>query len=291
MSMPRSDTHNPDAQEVFSNLHPPNAAVDPAFGSLPHKAAVFEIQCYEILKRAKDIRDFKDKIGFFVRVFGFYDYSYIRLLARSSETQLITTEPQMTAFWLGEALWEHDYLTQYAAANTKPIFQSTIDEYVNRAPFETIDIQKNKLLQGSVKGFGYLDYYNIPLRAGNGNGNVLLSITSRHMPAAEFRRRVGRSCFGLHILARAIDHVGTSKFADHLLDPSESSRVVLRPRAIDLLNTLAWDNLTLNDSAEKLCMSIEMANKHIRAIKEAFQVRTITAALYRAIKLGIVDLE
>lgn len=287
----RKDVYVENAQQVIAGFRAPNDSVDPAFGDLPHSAAVFEICCYAELERSKDILDFKNKIRMMVNRFGFSDFSYIRMLARASETQLVSTEQEMTAFWLGEALWEHDYMTQYATVNTKPIFQSTINTYVNRAPFETIEIRKNKQLQENVRRYNYLDYYNIPLRAGNGSGNVLLSITSKNMPVLEFQRCVARSCFGLHILARAIDHVGTSRFPSHLLDPTESSRAVLRPRAIDLLNTLAWDNLTLQDSADKLCMSIVTANKHIRAIKQAFQVNTLTSAVYRAIKAGIVDLE
>jgi hypothetical protein len=277
--------------QIISAIRPEDTSIDPAFGELPLRAAVYELKIHQDLKSTKSIIEFDKKIRQYIQACGLADYSYIRCASKDTETQLITTARDMTKVWMDEGLWQYDYMTMYASSNTNPIFQSTIDSFVNKAPFETVDIQKNRLLQENVKAYRYYEYYNIPLKAGNGNGNVLLSVTARDMEPRAFRQRICASRFTLRILARSIDHVGTQLYPEYLLDSTEPKNLGLKPRAIELLNCLAWDNLSLAEAAEKLCMSMPNANRLVAAVKKAVGATTLPHAMYRAIKSGIVDLE
>jgi len=93
----------------------------------------------------------------------------------------------------------------------------------------------------------------------------------------------------LHILAQAIDYVGTRKFPDFFLCEHECQKIVITPKPLVLLNMLAQEDLTLLQTADKLSISIHTADKHISAVKKALGASTIHGAIYKAIKVGLID--
>jgi DNA-binding CsgD family transcriptional regulator len=225
----------------------------------------------------------------YLQDFGFSDYSFIQMERREEpETHMYTTPKEFSDIYLSEGIYEHDQLLSYAAVNTEPIFQSTIDAYLRSAPVKTQTILKNERIQRYVKGKGFLDYYNVPLPAATGQGNVLLSLTAQHVQSDELIRRAVDNQQLLHILCKAVDYVGTVKFPHYFLD-SGSSDVKIFPKPLRLLILLAKEDLTLNDAAARLGITRSTANAHVAAIKNAFGTRTLWGSVFKAMQLGLIN--
>lgn len=255
-------------------------------------ASMWEIEVHVELAKAKDLREFIQKITKIVRSFGFSDFSFVRMQQmRQPELSLWTTPAEIPQYYADEEIWQHDFMLQYAVENTRPIYQSVIDTYIDTAPFETITIKKNKQIQAFVKEIGFLDYYNIPIRSANRNGNVLLSVTTRFMDSLRFRCQVQKVKDKLESLCRAIDAVGISRFPESFLNSSESATLFMGAKPLLLLRLIGNEDLTLTQAAEKMNISLKTANKHIANAREALGARTTQGAVAKAWKLGLLGRE
>ena len=62
-----------------------------------------------------------------------------------------------------------------------------------------------------------------------------------------------------------------------------------RAKALRLLAVVAEDDLSLDEAADKLCISIYTANQHIAAARRVFGVATTTGAIYAAMQQGLIE--
>lgn len=256
-----------------------------------YSSTTFEIRCHQELSKARDLPELKDKILSFVTRLGFTDFSFGRMASKnpSAGMVLMTTPNIITDHYRHSDVWQHDLMLQHARACQEPIFQSTIDDYVANAPLKTESILSNRETRALVRGHGFYDYYATPLKSTNGNGNVLLATTAKNMSCVRFKELAEINKEAFAILGRAIDYVGIKKFPNFFLDESESKQILITPRPLLLLNTMAKGNLTLNDAAQKLGMSLSTANKHIAAARAAFGANTNASAVYRAMQEGFIE--
>lgn len=267
----------------------PRASDEDRQARAEYEASLFELRVYRDLSGSRDIPALRKKVSTCLQGFGFGDYSFIQMDRREEpETHMYTTPKEFCDIYLGEGIYEHDQLLGYAAVNTEPIFQSTIDAYLRTAPVKTQTILKNERIQAYVKSKGFLDYYNVPLPAATGRSNVLLSVTAQHVDSAEMIRRATDNRHLLHILCKAVDYVGTVKFPSFFLD-SGSTEVKIFPKPLRLLVLLAREDLTLNDAAARLGITRSTANAHVAAIKNAFGTRTLWGSVFKAMQLGLID--
>jgi DNA-binding NarL/FixJ family response regulator len=109
------------------------------------------------------------------------------------------------------------------------------------------------------------------------------------MKSSHFQRQIAKHEQDLNQLAQAIDYVGTRKFPESFLNSKENSQITVTPKPLQLLNTLAKDNITLKNAASQLSISLDTANKHIANIKRALGANTQAAAVYRAIKEELIE--
>jgi DNA-binding CsgD family transcriptional regulator len=92
------------------------------------------------------------------------------------------------------------------------------------------------------------------------------------------------------MLARTIDTVGSARFDLHA-NVQPRNHVVVHDKPLQLLNVLANKNLSLNDAARELNISISTANQHIAAAKRALGANTTAAAIVAAVKLGLITID
>jgi hypothetical protein len=254
-----------------------------------YEASLLELRVYRELSGSRDVPALKRKVHAYLQSFGFSDYSFLQMERREEpETHLFTTPKEFTDIYLNEGIYEHDQLLGYAAVNTEPIFQSTIDAYLRSAPVKTQTILKNERIQRYVKDWGFLDYYNVPLPAATGHGNVLLSLTSQYVSSDELIRRAVANRHLLHIICKVVDYVGTVKFPSFFLD-SGNTEIKIFPKPLCLLDLLATEDLTLNDAATRLGITRSTANAHVAAIKNAFGTRTLWGSVFKAMQLGLIN--
>lgn len=65
----------------------------------------------------------------------------------------------------------------------------------------------------------------------------------------------------------------------------------LTARSLQLLELLATGNVTLNEAAEQLHISVSTANQHIARAKRALRARTTTAAVVEAARRNLICID
>lgn len=238
--------------------------------------SAFQIKFYKALSICRDFDEFTGRIEKILQDIGFEEYALSRLAVGGKITSPIQTMPEeMTSLYIQQGLYEHDLITKYAMNDNGPIFHSEIENHINEACYVTDEIRHNREIFKLFKSFSYNDFYFIPLGAHNGKWRILLSVATKDDNIADFKRHVENCKGALFLLAEAIEYIGVRKSFKIFLDEGRSHGIKITPKQLILLNTLAREDLNLPKIADKLCISIHTANKHIAAARQALEVSTI----------------
>jgi hypothetical protein len=255
-----------------------------------HSSAIaWELYCRRELAKSYDIPNLMEKILELVNRMGFSDFSFTRMNATSPDQALVTTPRTMSEPWLHRDVWMNDLMLQYGRENSRPIFQTQVDNWVERFPFKARVAEVNKEIRERVRTFGFHEYYCIPFPAANGNGNILFAVTSKDIDVPKFHHRVGLYQAALRVLAQAIDRVATRRFAEFFLGANETKEIKVLPRPLDVLNTMVKFNLSLAETARELGIKESTAKLHMRQLRDALNVHNNTAAAYVAAKEGLLS--
>ncbi|RMB08777.1 helix-turn-helix transcriptional regulator [Eilatimonas milleporae] len=250
---------------------------------------VAEFQIYRSLNSSRDFAEFNKLIGQYLRSFGFDEHAFGRVHTEGKiNTPSRTTSTEMREIYYEEGLFEHSLIDQFVRNNSKPIFQSEIENNFNTISFSTDFTKTNVRVFELFKQFGYNDFYIMPGKASNGHGNIVLSVTHRDMERPEFRKKVEQAKHGLHSLLAAIDYVGTKKFPNFFLSEEESPDIIISPRPLEILTLMAQEDMSLQETADHLGRSVHTLNQQVAAARRAFGVDTTIGAVYQAIREGLI---
>jgi len=259
--------------------------------SIPPSSEV-EFGYYADLSEARTVEEFEEKIGRSIRELGFDEFSYFRATGGSGDPQrLVTISQDMIKNYYSEQFYLHDLILPYATTNTQPIFQSTFHSYIDKAPFDIEITRRMKAIYSLNKAYGYYDYYNCLSKATNGNGNVMLSVTSRGYTPIKLKELVAGCESTLKILCEAIDFVASRKFSEVLVGSSakDTANIAINPRPLRALETLANNDFNIAQVAEHLSISSVTANKHLETARRAFGAKTNYFAIKQAVLNGLID--
>ncbi len=117
---------------------------------------------------------------------------------------------------------------------------------------------------------------------------ALFIIFARGSDKAEFREKIKHYEVVIPFLAEAIAYFGFNFFSDYFLNKNVVAELSLTPKPLKLLSILAKDGLTLKESAQKLCISVDTANKHVAAAKQSLGASTPANAIYLAATHGLL---
>jgi DNA-binding CsgD family transcriptional regulator len=251
-----------------------------------------EFGYYAELSEAKDVNEFEQKIDASIKALGFDEFSYYRTAGVGQDPQkLINISSSMVSDYYTERLYEQDLILTYANKNTNPIFQTILYDYASLSPVDTEMSRAMKALCKLNNSYGYYDFYNSFAPARNGNGNVMLSVTNRGCNPIILRNLVAECKSTLQVLCEAIDFVASRKFASILLSTSaeDTANIVINPRPLKVLDTLANNDFNIAQVAEYLCISTVTANKHLEAARRAFGAKTNYYAIKQAVLNGLID--
>ena len=101
----------------------------------------------------------------------------------------------------------------------------------------------------------------------------------------------------LRALAELLGDIGGQKFPDLFAGDEEEAgspakgkmTEKTRAKALRLLAVVAEDDLSLEEAADKLCISIYTANQHIAAARRVFGAATTHGAIYAAMQQGLIE--
>lgn len=232
-----------------------------------------------------------DDITSVIASMGFTDFVFGRLSEKAlSSGKILTSRAGLLALYRQERFFLHDIVLQHAKNTTQPIFLSTVERYLKSAPFDAELVSRNLRTMAFYNRHGYSDLYYIPFDIDKGGKKRLVfSVASRDEKPANFQNKVKQATPALQLLVEFIGFVCSTRFPDILFSGKTAQDILITPKPLRLLEVLAKQNVTLKDAAAKLCITLNTANKHIAAVKHALGANTQGAAVYRAIKEGIIS--
>lgn len=276
----KRNTSNSANAQAFREEAPSDAKLDSEYGY------------YFELSSAEDVGDFKRRIENIVKRLGFGEYAFVRLATVEGSIELVSITRDLINAYEKAGLYEYDLALKHAFEHTQAMFRSEVNEHIFQAPVAYGEYTRcaheiNEL----NKSFGYFDYYTIPIKARNGNGNVAFSVTRRGQSPTELKRRVQQCVSDLQLLCEAIDFVSTRKFAKDLLgrEDQESRVIKINPRPLEVLDMLANNDLNITEVAARMGINTVTANRHLQAARKAFGVRTNHAAIKQGILNKLIE--
>lgn len=250
----------------------------------------YEFGYYAELFQAANALDLKQRIAAIVNRLGFSDFSFVRLddFGESELTLMMTFPAQLFRAHHGNDPYERDMVIPYAKEEMKPIYLSTFYDYILQSPIDTVMTRAIKETRRLNESFGYFDCYNIPLKSRNGEDRVLFSVSQRGLCPAEFKLKMRGYETTLLLLAEAIDLVVARKFPELLAKRDSAEKININRGPLRVLDALANNDLKVGQIADKLCISIVTANKHLETARRALGVKTNYAAIRKAITYGLI---
>lgn len=249
-----------------------------------------EFGFYSELSSSADVLDFKTRISAIVSRLGFSDFAFVRLASRDADFSMLMSTPKtLLDSYHQEGLYENDMMFSYAKTKTVTIFRSTLDDYISQSPVETNMTRTMKEIYELNKSLGYYDYYHIPCDALDGDGRVMFSVTLRGCSPLEFRCRIQGCESTLILLSEAIDMVATRKFSHIFQGAKAKPAISVTPKPLLVLETLANNDLTVAQIADRLNISPVTVSKHLEIARRALGVRTNHAAIKKAFVNDLIE--
>jgi len=286
-----SSSHAADLIQISRTLSPELRA---AFADKIELFSEYEFGYYAELSAMKNVFDFKSKFSVLFSVFGFSDFAFMRIHCGDIDSRLLLTTPsEMLATYFGEGFMKYDMILPYAEQKFNPVYCSELYSYSDESLFQNETTREMKAIYDLSKSYGFYDFYNIPMKARNGEGNVLLSVSIRGASPTDLKRKVDDFHVALTLLCEAIDFVITQKFADDLIGEKMSRPldISINPRPLRVLKSLANNDFNIMQVADHLNISAVTANKHLETACKALGVRTNYSAIKKAILNGLFEYE
>lgn len=244
------------------------------------------------LSTARDFSDFKQRISHETHRLGFSDFAFARLSGSDVDPNILATTPkELVRLYFEEGLDRHDLIVPYVQSNGQPTYRSSLEEYVEHAPFITDMSRVAQAIYDMNKSYGYYDYFHIPMNACNGIGKVMFSVTNKGDTPVEIRNAVAGRQSSLQLLCEAIDYVVTRRFTELVVGKGKkpATTIKINKKPLLMLETLAKNDLNISQVADKLFISVVTANKHLETARKALGVRTTYAAIRKAVQYGLID--
>ena len=251
--------------------------------------AMVESQYCAELASARNPFEFEQKTKNIIKRLGFSDYAFARVNTFKESDVIFATNPaEQLTIYQEEQLYEHDLVLTYARSHSRPVFLADLYEgyYELLADIELPSRRHD--VYDLNKRFGYYDYYCVPAVTCNGQDRILLAVSQQHLSPLEFQRKAAPQRIALQVLCKTIDYVATTKFPDLFQQADESRIIEIGPHALLVLTTLADNDLTLPQVAERLGTSEANVVRHLEAAKRAFGVKTNHAAIKQAVQAGLI---
>lgn len=293
-SPPNADSPNADSPKEHPSIPTIAQSTTCPQNNHPVLKAVPKLRPLQDIKNVRDIIKFRRHLLKLVQMIGFSDYFFQQMPWRERTKQPFGSLPkELVAIYLQEKHFDHDLALQHVQSTASPVFMSSIGEFIREARYKSDAFHGYADHINACQKFGYNDFYYIPLRARgvrhilDGSCRVTMAVSVKGMSSDDFKRKVEKHAMELDLLAQAIFCKGDMEFPAYFMNVKVKAKVN-GSRPMQLLNALAKEDMNLKQAADKLCISIDTANKHIASAKKAWGTRTQAAAVYRAIKAGLI---
>jgi hypothetical protein len=239
------------------------------------------------LSQCTTISQFKEQVFNIIKELEFTDFSFTVVGAPSPKS--LTTLPDMIAEqYIKQRLYECDILMEHAEHSSRPLFQSTLEDYIAQCPFSSDRLTRNIHLFKTLASLGYHDRYCVSQALRSHSHKALFSLYAKNCSRSEFFAKVEQYKPVLPFLIEAVTYFAFTLFPEQFLNKTPGDQQMITPKPLRLLRTIAQDGLMLKEAANKLCISLDTANKHVATAKQALGATTLANAVYLAMINGFL---
>jgi DNA-binding CsgD family transcriptional regulator len=240
------------------------------------------------LDESRNEEELKENVLNIIKHLGFSDYSVVNLhCIYEPQHQLSSMPTPLVRSYYENRLYTEDMILQTAINLAGPFLSSTIHDHVETAPYSSDMTRKMAAIYELNKSFGYYDCYHIPCKTHN--RYLLLSVVARGVMPNDYLKLIAETKLSLSLLMDAIVFVLRNRFSKLL--PVREEDLTINPKPLRVLNTLANNDLTIEQVAHKLCISVVTANQHLKTVRTKLGVKSNYASIRRCILTGIIKFD
>lgn len=243
------------------------------------------------LNQAQDLQDMSERVMAMINRMGFSEFGHLRLDGGQSSqgVQFLNTFPtEIHDTYYYDEFWRHDVMMQHASRSLEPRFASELTASLEHMGFDSYILDRNREIQRVSRASGHIDHYNTQVKAANGSGHVMLCVASRVTNLESFKQRARRYSIELRELAECVDYVTTLKFPENFIDSAKDFAVAITPAPLELIKLMAERDVNEREASAILGISERATQKRMHAAKKALGVSTVSAAVYQALKRGLI---
>ena len=249
-----------------------------------------KMQLFTILSSCATLNEFKLTVKSIIESLGFSDFTFIALGGRSGK-RLTSLPEELYKAYQGSNYAEYDLVLEHTSSSTEPLFFSDVKNHLAISPFASKWQNQNRDFFALLASFEYYDCYCVPLVIQSSLGRAVFLVMDKGTPSHAFREKIGKCKPLLSLLIDAVAYFSISKFPQEVLSDGSEGDIKITAKPLRLLNVIATEGLMLKEAAQKLCISLDTANKHIAVAKKALGACTLAHAVYLAFIHGLLDIE
>lgn len=224
-----------------------------------------------------------------LRRIGITDFGHVKLTRKVDALDVIGTyDSGLIDRYRRESFHQVDLVFDALLCGGAAMFRSEVDDHVANAGFKTEAYIHHREYCEYLRRQGIHEVYCYPIPESDPPALFVCSTPS--MEKERFQDIVRENLSAIHNLARAFHGIGSSRFSTHFHSVRGNRHIPLRDRALELLEILARKDVTLNEAAEILSMSISTANQHIAFAKKRLHASTMHGLIVAAYREGLLGL-
>lgn len=253
-----------------------------------------EFELLDHLKRCSGFRSFQREIQTMLEKMGFDIYAISRLgSACETEAQISTFDPDLHKSYLESGFFGSDLLVEATRKATpqKLLYRSHIQSVVDTADFQTESFLINSEISRLFSSHGYVDIAVLPIEARSGEGIVFLTLVAHDTSVIDFQHKVQAVYAQALAMLKAVEFVGTDKFADVWLPPEAPAKLILPEKPLEIIELMINEDVSIDQAAYQLGKSRSTAYKQLEGLKKQLGVNTVHALTAELIRRGYIGLD
>jgi hypothetical protein len=255
-------------------------------GSYPLHLSDEFLQFSDSLSRAESFTQFKNVVSKEIKSLGFHYWNYLRLDVSLAYAVINSIGTFVQPDSLSNHIHNFDLMLERAKTGTEPVYQSVIEQEIQRSGFITDRIERCIEIIDTNKASGHTDRAFIPIQSQYRQARVVFGTTSKHNNPTTFSTRVQENLESLQLLGSAADSIGCKRYSKHFTHPYTVYDRVVSSLPFVALKTLIIHDFTDMEAAQHLEISIDTLERNLSKIKTLTDTKTNQGAYIKLLNLG-----
>ena len=250
------------------------------------------VDCAIALMNVQSFDKLHQLMAQYVKDLGFSEYAILRAVSGigNGMTDILTTLPdefirEYQTTWCASS----DPFVDYAIQNTAPALYSEIKNSLGALPFKVFDLDKVEAVLGLYKRYDIDDVLVVPMAVTSGGNTILMLVMKRDVAPAALRMLTDMQIPQLQVMASIISAAMGDRFKGVPFRRKATMKPLINSKPLRVLMTLANNDCSISQVADRLHISVVTANKHLESVRKNFGVKTNYAAIKRALREGYIE--